>query len=961
MSPVISAYLCYRSITYLAMRFNITLILLLVALYGYGQPSFDSDSARALYRAVLNNQDAYNDQPDATTLGDFKSSFQAYFAYFEPFEGQEAADVNKGFACYRIYRSVSPRLLEEAGTSRIQVLHWGADALTPHPSDSSTVMELGKTHYALGVSYNQQRNGTQALHHLTMADSIFQVNTKDPKHRFVGFAANAMAGAYEYLGQYEKASIQYLRSIEIKKIEGNQLSMAITYNNLGTCMNRLKRYEDALGYFHDALAIYLNPPPVEGRRLDRLRISTSKTWLNLAEVHQNLNQIDSASHYLRLLVNYTKRYPVIANDEPTLIPDTYHSISNLKDIQTQWDSAIYYVDLAIAAYSQYQGYNRRLAEVYLSKGDYLSRLKQYDAAAALYHKGMLLAIGESESARTNDLNDLPPKEKYPVNSIAFIRSIMRKTQLATQRFQTSGNAMYLDRAIALGEYLVDLSDYVRRELSYDDQIVLAGELKQGFDAALIAAHERYTLAPGDAHFDLVLQFSERKKAIALNTILNQVTATQNGGLPAPLRSREQYLREQRNHYQTRVQEAQELGTPIDQIWIDSLHALNERYLALSQHLEKHYPKYYELKFQSPTAHLTDLQKLLQPKEALLSYSIVSDALYIIGLSPKGHFVKRVPITATQLTDEVTAFFNFSQNNSLLQAAQRSQYAEQSHGLYRTLIAPIADKIAGAQTLHLIPEGTLFYLPFESLTSSANVNDFRQMPLLLRSHALMYHYSASQALAPQVATDSRRLLAVAPVEHEDLSIVRSDLGDLPFAEKEVKYITAQYQKYNYTTQSLLKSQATKRRFLDLVTQGDYKVIHLSTHSRAAINAPDLSTLFFHESNTDYRLYARELFNLNITTELLVMSSCESGIGNLAVGEGMISLNRGFLYAGAQNILFSIWQVNDQYTMQLMQYFHDAVLDGAPYPQALQKAKIKLIDAGQFAALPVHWSGFLLLSN
>ncbi|NJO90495.1 MAG: CHAT domain-containing protein [Chloroflexia bacterium] len=126
--------------------------------------------------------------------------------------------------------------------------------------------------------------------------------------------------------------------------------------------------------------------------------------------------------------------------------------------------------------------------------------------------------------------------------------------------------------------------------------------------------------------------------------------------------------------------------------------------------------------------------------------------------------------------------------------------------------------------------------------------------------------------------------------------------------------------------------------------DVKYIHVASHSFANDKFPSLSGIAFSQPDTcnnsknanDGILYASETYNLDLSNaELLVLSSCKSGLGKLIQGEGFLSLSRGFLYSGVPNILFSLWNVNDEATKDLMVEFYMQILKGKPYAVALQK--------------------------
>ena len=154
---------------------------------------------------------------------------------------------------------------------------------------------------------------------------------------------------------------------------------------------------------------------------------------------------------------------------------------------------------------------------------------------------------------------------------------------------------------------------------------------------------------------------------------------------------------------------------------------------------------------------------------------------------------------------------------------------------------------------------------------------------------------------------------------------------------------------------------------MLHQKHFDNIHISTHGKANEETPDLSWIAFFKDEKDTTdvsdgfLYASEVYDFQLETNLLVLSSCESGLGKLSVGEGMISTNRGFLYAGALNIVYSIWKVNDRYTFELMKGFYDNMLLGQNYATALRKSKLDMIEQSSIAALPTNWAGFLLIGQ
>ena len=141
------------------------------------------------------------------------------------------------------------------------------------------------------------------------------------------------------------------------------------------------------------------------------------------------------------------------------------------------------------------------------------------------------------------------------------------------------------------------------------------------------------------------------------------------------------------------------------------------------------------------------------------------------------------------------------------------------------------------------------------------------------------------------------------------------------------------------------------------------MHLATHSFVNEDRPQLSGIAFSQpidstASDDGILYPDEIYNLDINADLVVLSSCESGVGKAVKGEGLLALTRGFLYAGTSNIIASLWKVSDRQTSKLMLQFYEQYLSGKRYSSALRDSKLAMIK-DPFSAYPMFWAGFVLV--
>lgn len=174
----------------------------------------------------------------------------------------------------------------------------------------------------------------------------------------------------------------------------------------------------------------------------------------------------------------------------------------------------------------------------------------------------------------------------------------------------------------------------------------------------------------------------------------------------------------------------------------------------------------------------------------------------------------------------------------------------------------------------------------------------------------------------------------------------------------------FEKTENKAEAFLYKSAAEDRFKSELSKGSYRFLHIATHGFADEKNPALSGLIFStpdsSSEEDGVLHAEEMFNLKVNADIAVLSSCESGIGKLYKGEGMLAITRGFLHAGVSNLVFSLWKVSDKQTCALMVEFYRNVLKGKKYQNSLRQAKLKMLE-DKNSAIPYYWSSFVLVGR
>jgi CHAT domain-containing protein len=289
-----------------------------------------------------------------------------------------------------------------------------------------------------------------------------------------------------------------------------------------------------------------------------------------------------------------------------------------------------------------------------------------------------------------------------------------------------------------------------------------------------------------------------------------------------------------------------------------------------------------------------------------------------------------------------------------------------------VLAPVAGPLTGAKRVYLVPDGPLSFVPFDALlrdsvqTRPGSDPDSRNaffagLPYALSDAEICYGPSAS-ALCLLVDAAAARSRAERPMEFlavGDPAFAQAALAPLPFTREEVQAIGAYFPPDRSTV--LLGAEASEAAVRRPGFLGDYRILHLATHGLVDERRPDRSSIALAEPadpTEDGFLRAQEIYRLDLNADLVVLSACETGLGKMLRGEGVLGLPRAFFFAGVPRIVVSLWSVSDRSTADLMKAFYgELVRSRKPPGRALAGAK-KTMRAGGFAH-PFYWAPFVLI--
>ncbi len=243
--------------------------------------------------------------------------------------------------------------------------------------------------------------------------------------------------------------------------------------------------------------------------------------------------------------------------------------------------------------------------------------------------------------------------------------------------------------------------------------------------------------------------------------------------------------------------------------------------------------------------------------------------------------------------------------------------------------------------------------------------------LVNDHPVAYTPSVSVYLfqKERVLTENNTILLVGDPQFDSKDFALSYRGGLleddSFNTRNIILFPLQYSKQEIDNVNsllndshvLISDNATESRFKEAAPQS--KVIHLSTHSFLYKEQPLIVFSNSEDSEDDGYLESSEILELDLNSELVVLSSCKSGLGKIDKAEGILGMQKSFFEAGAKSVVVSLWDVNDKYTSYFMQSFYKYLSEGSDKAASLQKAKLYFKE--NYSANPYYWSAFILAGD
>jgi len=878
---------------------------------------------------------------------------------------------------------------------------------------------LGATWYNKGLTYSGSGKTQAAIQAYTVAKQFFE---EAGAQRDLIYILSDLGTLYLYSEDYKQAkdySEQCLKLAEALKNSSaekgawpDEYGVASALSTLGMLSQREGNYRHAVDYLDRSLALY--------RELDKgsLKFGSyiADNLASLGRIHKATGEHNRALNYLNQALNLAQKLS-LKEIEASVLND----LGVLYLEQEDYEKAENHLNQSLAIHQSRNNLTES-ARVLLNlgvsaqrRGDVVHALEHFrkslEQATAISNKDVMIAAGEgigaafreqrqfTEALATLDRSLVLAKEVDDQTRIGEILwrkaevfyemgSYDRAAELAEAAFKLASklrlpNLSYLSATMLgkayLGQKKTDLAFQTLTQAI--DQVEtmrfrVAGreeERQLYFENKVTSYHTVMDLLISQKRPLDALLFAERAKSRALLDVMSHGRRELSQTMSESERNEEQRLNQRiielnNQMIAERLKPSPE-GSRLKQLAAQSDEA-RLKYAAFQNLIYASSSQSAFQRDQLRLLSLTDLNELMvDHKTAFLEFVVSQERVYLFVLTKKDQqqspevSIHSIPVKRSDLAERVKRFHS-------MMAERRSGFGALSRELYDLLIKPAEPQLQGQTTLCIVPDSLLWELPFQALQP-------REEYYLIEDFAIFHTPSLSvlkevkgRKGIGKEANHSLLALGNPIIGAGTVSAVkdqkRGDRFDpLPDAETEVKTLARFFNPKQ--SRILIGDHADEQTFKSIAP--GYSIIHCATHGMFDNRYPLYSFLLLAKAkdatNDDGLLEAREILNLKLSADLVVLSACETARGRIGTGEGVVGLSWAFFASGCRSTLVTLWKVNSASTSEWMTSFYQNLTSKAEQNQlmkanAVRIATVKMMKDRQYRH-PFYWAGFIIIGN
>ena len=626
----------------------------------------------------------------------------------------------------------------------------------------------------------------------------------------------------------------------------------------------------------------------------------------------------------------------------------FNNLGAAFNLLNQADSAIFYFYQAIA-HTPDDNYNQA-ANYHNNLGAQFGKLNKPDSALYHFSHAINLIFPYKISNSLNELGNL--KILSPILPVFLANQGNAKLDL----YYDTREHHWLTESVQTLEYAVDLLDQLRYMSSFESKNFSVRENRGFYFLALEAAIEQYKDNPTTINFQTVFNFSYKAKSAVFNEYQRVLNARDSMMIDQTLIQKDDSLKRLLTQTSQELIQFRRLGPD----WADSVAHRNSLLINLDLMIQDHskvlrqkYPAYYNYIHTPDQIDYTDIQAKLEKDEVIIDFTYSADLIAALLIARDN-----ISIHTETLSDDFIAkiedYRNFFARFSKLGF---SDFIGIGYDLYMKLLEPFKDQILD-KDLIIITDGPLGYIPFDTFCTCADIpvrKNYSELPMLVKTTTISLLNSIQQFHdARNFHSDNLvSVQAFAPFTDTHYYYNEYKLPQLMGSRRELRSISNHMASHSHQG-----SKASLSKFHQVRNQGD--ILHLATHGILSSDNPmDNLLIFSPEGQQKHKLHLYDVINLSIKSPLVVLSACDTGTGDLFEGEGIMSVTRGFHFAGVPAVIMSLWPAYDRPAVVIMDNFYRELGQGLGTAESLRQAKLNyLISASSAESHPSLWANYQL---
>ncbi len=937
----------------------------------------------------------------SVSLGDYRQAFERYSRAATTAKAARA-DLEAAQALSetgRLYSLLGDN--EKALTAVVEALEFFSASTQKDQSSAfktaraRVLSNLAEVQYSRGNLLKSSENLSEALNLFgEVSDTVGQARA----HRFLAYIAGS-------LGEPEKVSGEITQALTLYRETNNKRGEGLCLTALGILHSLTRDEEQAIKLQSEARDIFrvIGDKPSEGL-----------TLMGLGQANEDLNNYQAALEEYREALRMFQASASLdfASVAMFKVAKTYRQLGNDERALTAYEECLNLSRAAKKSRTEANALNE-VALIYASQGNRAKTIAQYRRILSFYtgigdRRGQATALnnfGDAYSHFGEQVNAFASyKQALPLSEQVGDTGLLISTLYNLGR--ASRDAGQLDESLQYVKRSIDLIEELRANVATPDyRAFYFSGVSQNYDLQIDVLMQLDQKRPGEAFAAQGLLASENARARSLIDLVIESRGDIRQGAPPELLERERQLQgslRSQAQYEMDLKgkensdaESDQLRREIDQLQTD--------YEKLEGELRDRSSPFFTLT--KNALDLPQIQSQLDGNTILLEYALGDERSYLWTVTHDSLRSYELPArkvietSGTQIYKALTARQEFEGKagggyQRDVEAAD-ALYETQAAQLSQMLFGSIA-KDLGSKRLVIVAEGVLQSIPFDALPApNTDLDGTKARVPLLANHEIVMLPSFSTLAAirrnARATNSDKRVVAVLadPVftanddrvmNRNESRVARVDSnpeGSPALRDFQGLLRNGNTMRLAYASEEADTIMRTVPRGAGMVAKGfdanretatssllgQYQIVHFATHSFLNSQHPELSGVVLSRVNRDGSdadgfLGLQEIYRLKLSSDLIVLSACDTALGKDVRGEGLVGLTHAFMSAGSKSVVASLWKVDDRATSALMAEFYKAMLqDGLTPAAALRTAKEKIRQQQTWSA-PYFWAGFVL---